>query len=956
MHPLNSPPSHIEARARGRLVSCVLPLPAGPTILRVGIAAAYCPVGGTAPGTAYARGFARREREMATAGMAFLDDCRRMGIPAVMGMDANAIGIPADTWSSHAAPRPDSALSRWLGSGPRDTFRELFPDLRIVTHYGAKGGGGSKLDYILSTDPQTLCVVGAAVHVGAVWPFDHLPVLADLWGTVAPASPDPHGFTLRWRQYMTRLEAARANPRNWAAFQERVRAVLPVNAPETGPGDDGVLEHLERNLAHARNPFTRLGEAKGLLDTAVHAVHGLFAHVVSTLEGNPPPPGQRPAGAPKLPAGTVWQHMAFAVRSAQRVADAEGLGSPPLTRALGASPAARIQRAPGHDWRPPLRAVAEEISTLAGAAQELLDADAKLAAGVGPLPRPPPTPLATAPREEWQAWWSPLVAPARGGRAAGSIALLRALLPRVAALTQARGASTRARERRRARRYHDLRRFFAAFKGGAGMGGGLRPTEFLPAAAPGVPPGPPPTRRPCQSDAERREASDQDWAWMHDRQPAFPPPAFLRRVWDPPPAPAVPRWTVDWQQWGDLSGTGWPRLTLWDRVLARALLPPDAPDLPHLRGLLREAGAPLTTGEREWFLRAPAHKAPDPISQFKIRGLEAFPDRFQALAVSLAEVAITRGIAPPAAKPSATVHAPKADGGTRPLGLWAELLKRTEGLAAQRLTRAATPLPPGLLTQGWNVAYTPGASSSDIMGIIRILVEADQLLGLGLVWIMGDYHKWFDAVRREFVEAKLDALGVAPSVCRLVADIYYKQLCRQLTAYGPSPGRFRGPAGLTQGSHGSPLWSLLVQDPLWVLLAEELRVPGRGAQVLGVDIPGMGYSDDWLLVLAKDSALRPILAVFGAACEDLGISCKPKALQVFLRRPLAPGEVAPPVAAWDPFQGEPLVARPRARADTDTTPHLGVPRAPAGAPAPLRARAERKLELGAATLAGYRLR
>ena len=548
------------------------------------------------------------------------------------------------------------------------------------------------------------------------------------------------------------------------------------------------------------------------------------------------------------------------------------------------------------------------------------------------------------------------MAPARGGRAAGSIALLRALLPRVAALTQARGASTRARERRRARRYHDLRRFFAAFKGGAGMGGGLRPTDFLPAAAPGVPPGPPPTRRPCQSDAERREAADQDWAWMHDRQPAFPPPAFLRRVWDPPPAPAVPRWTVDWQQWGDLSGTGWPRLTLWDRVLARALLPPDAPDLPHLRGLLREAGAPLTTGEREWFLRAPAHKAPDPISQFKIRGLEAFPDRFQALAVSLAEVAITRGIAPPAAKPSATVHAPKADGGTRPLGLWAELLKRTGGLAAQRLTRAATPLPPGLLTQGWNVAYTPGASSSDIMGIIRVLVEADQLLGLGLVWIMGDYHKWFDVVRREFVEAKLDALGVAPSVCRLVADIYYKQLCRQLTAYGPSPGRFRGPAGLTQGSHGSPLWSLLVQDPLWVLLAEELRVPGRGAQVLGVDIPGMGYSDDGLLVLAKDSALRPILAVFGAACEDLGISCKPKALQVFLRRPLAPGEEAPPVAAWDPFQGEPLVARPRARADTDTTPHLGVPRAPAGPPAPLRARAERKLELGAATLAGYRLR
>ena len=75
-----------------------------------------------------------------------------------------------------------------------------------------------------------------------------------------------------------------------------------------------------------------------------------------------------------------------------------------------------------------------------------------------------------------------------------------------------------------------------------------------------------------------------------------------------------------------------------------------------------------------------------------------------------------------------------------------------------------------------------------------------------------------------------------------------------------------------------------MQDPLWVLIGDQSRCPGMGAEVFGIPAPPMGYSNDWYLALAADPALAPRVGVFGAACQDLGISCKPAALRLFLRR------------------------------------------------------------------------
>jgi hypothetical protein len=178
--------------------------------------------------------------------------------------------------------------------------------------------------------------------------------------------------------------------------------------------------------------------------------------------------------------------------------------------------------------------------------------------------------------------------------------------------------------------------------------------------------------------------------------------------------------------------------------------------------------------------------------------------------------------------------------------------------------------------------------------LIRVIMEADALANLGIIWLLGDYHKWFDIIRREVVQAKLDAMGAPPAVARLIQSIYTNQVCRQSTAYGLSAGRVRGQAGFAQGLPGSTTWSLLAQDPLWVLVSDEMRGPGRAATAYGIRAPPRGWSDDYILALANDAATRPLLDTFGATCVDLGISCKPEALRLFLRRSLKEGEPPPP--------------------------------------------------------------
>merc|ERR1711960_32248 len=176
-----------------------------------------------------------------------------------------------------------------MADGLRDVFRELFPSLRVVTHFGAKGGGGSRLDYILASDPRSLCAVGAAVHAGAVWPFDHLPVLVDFWGADAPVASSPPGFSLRWQRFLARAAAAEASPPQKEAIVREIAACLPAGEDAEGSAEDTFLSRLESSLRHAEQAADRRSDpslARRLLDRVALALQGAVGHVVSEVEGS----------------------------------------------------------------------------------------------------------------------------------------------------------------------------------------------------------------------------------------------------------------------------------------------------------------------------------------------------------------------------------------------------------------------------------------------------------------------------------------------------------------------------------------------------------------------------------------------------------------------------------------------------------------------------------------------
>ena len=116
--------------------------------------------------------------------------------------------------------------------------------------------------------------------------------------------------------------------------------------------------------------------------------------------------------------------------------------------------------------------------------------------------------------------------------------------------------------------------------------------------------------------------------------------------------------------------------------------------------------------------------------------------------------------------------------------------------------------------------------------------------------------------------AKLDASGAPPAFRGFLASIREKEACLQATHVGTSAGRARGPVGLAQGLSGSTVWSLLAQDPAWVLIAEELDRPGGAAEAYGIRAPPKGWSDDHIFAIAGESQLLALMAVFGAACVD----------------------------------------------------------------------------------------
>ena len=149
--------------------------------------------------------------------------------------------------------------------------------------------------------------------------------------------------------------------------------------------------------------------------------------------------------------------------------------------------------------------------------------------------RPQTPPDTNAPQKNWQLWWDAATA----ATTRGHLNQLRRAINHISNTLHLRELRAGRRIRHRARRHHQTRFFFHSLRHKPGKGGGLRPDAFRAATRDNASR----TPRPCRNQAERLEAADQAFAWMHDEQAEFRPPRHLTRATDahPAPGPAPPR-------------------------------------------------------------------------------------------------------------------------------------------------------------------------------------------------------------------------------------------------------------------------------------------------------------------------------------------------------------------------------------------------------------------------------
>ena len=462
----------------------------------------------------------------------------------------------------------------------------------MVTHYATSGSGASRLDYVLSLSPQHVLPVAAAIHKEATWPYDHHPVLVDYWGLTPPPRTAAYRFRLKWKHFLQKSEEALSSPQSADQFRSTITASLPIDLPADGPGQDNVILRLEQWLQEAHHtrsagPAPTLDRIRFCLDAIALALHGITGEVVARVVGRAPSGLQRPRRPPRAPSGSAWELVSLWTMGLRRAVAVSAAFAPPPSVSSSTETDVRDRQHIRSTFDEPCKALVSGRNELTAAPPELVLPDI-------PEQLPPPPPL-DAPGQQWRTWWeglNRLPAPTRGG---GALHRLRASLPQVLHALQALNANRILHNRRASRRHHQLRTFFACLRPQGDRGGGLRPELFIEAATHYAPT----SQRPCESQAERLEAVDQTFAWMHDEQPPFPLPRFLRKTTDSMPAPrqAPPRWVVDWEAWADLGGEGWGKLTLWDRRLAHAFLPPLQHGLPEFSPRRRKIGSstPLQT-------------------------------------------------------------------------------------------------------------------------------------------------------------------------------------------------------------------------------------------------------------------------------------------------------------------------------------------------------------------------
>eukprot|EP00854_Cymbomonas_tetramitiformis_P031718 gene31718-39983_t len=156
-----------------------------------------------------------------------LEEARLSGSLIAIGGDFNCVEDPAvDAVGDKYRRRERSLLSAVLADGLLD-FHRLHRPMEVLFTRTGKTGGRARLDYILVGEDRRILPIASAFHKSETLLSDHDSPLLDLLGAqVELEQPDQHCSYVRWRNFLSLGEAARASKKALAGFRQGVRDEL----------------------------------------------------------------------------------------------------------------------------------------------------------------------------------------------------------------------------------------------------------------------------------------------------------------------------------------------------------------------------------------------------------------------------------------------------------------------------------------------------------------------------------------------------------------------------------------------------------------------------------------------------------------------------------------------------------------------------------------------------------
>ncbi|KAK3272956.1 hypothetical protein CYMTET_18784 [Cymbomonas tetramitiformis] len=319
----------------------------------------------------------------------------RDGHLVVVGGDFNAVVDPRlDAVNTGAVRRENSLLVRLLESGLSDPLRLHHPDSIFIMRQ-TTGGGGNRLDYLLTWSDPRLIPLASAIHRDHGMWGDHAIPLLDLAGIDIGVDAPCHTVeVVKWRQFLELAREASKSAEGTVEFEKQVDEAVHVF--------DNKRRSLfswaswRTQLAGLRNAGVRNDEVRKAIEVIAMAASKQVVRVVGELGGanrvrvssfeRPIPAGASSSWTrAKLRTQSLLRSVRVGVKNPSladgvgarlekggNLVDIEGLVAGALSKDPGSGAASDLRRAGALPRRRPFEKVAKWLGKLAARLETLV--------------------------------------------------------------------------------------------------------------------------------------------------------------------------------------------------------------------------------------------------------------------------------------------------------------------------------------------------------------------------------------------------------------------------------------------------------------------------------------------------------------------------------------------------------------------------------------------------------